>query len=372
MTIRGPLTEQEKIQIIENVDTFGRMWTLIGSLLDRNPDTIRSFYDSYLKHRTIFPARGRPRVNDFTLVNGIIGSIQAYPTQRLIDLAKDFDICESTAKKILNENNIKYFEKTPITPLTQAHKDDRVNFTGNFALKSYRDMPNIIFSDECLVETDLKGHGIWRVPGDYPDEAFYERSQHPTSVMIWGAIGPYGYQSELLKFDQRVNSFYYCSSLINNKIFLKLYYTFGRNWVWQEDNAPPHRSQFTKTVLKECVPSKLIWPARSPDLSPIEQIWQYMKKQISCYNFNSKDQLFFFLRRIWNSIPKQKIHNYYSSFLARCKVCHNIKGESLNGHWSQVKDLHNEYRTDLFYQQDPLTFQFIPLEIQRPHKNSKK
>ena len=102
MTIRGPLTEQEKIQIIENVDTFGRMWTLIGSLLDRNPDTIRSFYDSYLKHRTIFPARGRPRVNDFTLVNGIIGSIQAYPTQRLIDLAKDFDICESCYDKFVN------------------------------------------------------------------------------------------------------------------------------------------------------------------------------------------------------------------------------------------------------------------------------
>lgn len=76
-----------------------------------------------------------------------------------------------------------------------------------------------------------------------------------------------------------------------------------------------------------------------------------------------KRAAFFFLRRIWFSISKQKIHNYYSSFLARCIVCNQIGGNSLNGHWKQVKNQHDKYRTDLVFVQDQLTFQFRPFQI---------
>lgn len=86
-------------------------------------------------------------------------------------------------------------------------------------------MSNIIFSDECLVEVDTRGGVIWRKPGEFPDEAFYEKVQHPAQVMIWGARGPTGYQSDLLLFNQRVNS----QSLINNRIFFNLYQNFGFN-----------------------------------------------------------------------------------------------------------------------------------------------
>lgn len=144
---------------------------------------------------------------------------------------------------------------------------------------------------------------------------------------------------------------------------------FGFNWIWQEDNAPPHRSLFTKEVINKSVPNKISWPAKSPDLSPIEQVWDYMKSRISGYWFDSKEQLFF-LRRIWLAIPKQKIHNYYSSFLARCIVCNEIGVNSLNGHWRQVKIQHDKYRTDLMFVQDQLTFQIRPFEIPATIKNS--
>ena len=125
----------------------------------------------------------------------------------------------------------------------------------------------------------------------------------------------------------KVNSEYYCSSLINSRIFLNLFSNFGTNWVWQEDKAPPHRSHFTQSVLARCVPSKVIWPPRYTDLSPIEHVCGYMKKQITGFKFNSQEELFYCLRHIWNSIPKAIIHNFYSSFLARCVVCNEINGE---------------------------------------------
>lgn len=139
---------------------------------------------------------------------------------------------------------------------------------------------------------------LWKVPAS-------------TSVMVWGAIGPLGYKSELLWFDKSVNSEFYCTSLINNRIFFNLYRYFWNNWIWEEDNAPPHRSNFTQTVLKRCVPNKLTWPARSPDLSPIEQDWDYMKSQISGYTFTqvfTNDASFSLqICEIWVG-KKKKIH----------------------------------------------------------------
>ena len=77
---------------------------------------------------------------------------------------------------------------------------NRVAFSQYFLGKSCKDMPNIIFYDECLVEMVTKGCGNWRTPGDYPNGSFFEREQRPKSIMIWGEIGMHDYKSELLWF----------------------------------------------------------------------------------------------------------------------------------------------------------------------------
>ena len=117
MTISGALSEQVKIQIIQNVDIYGRSWSYIGNIMNRNPDAIRSFYNSYLEHKAISPKKERPAKSNSLIMDGVLGSFQAYP-QNLANLANDFEISTTTAKSILNTNSIKFFDKTPITPLT--------------------------------------------------------------------------------------------------------------------------------------------------------------------------------------------------------------------------------------------------------------
>ena len=112
--------------------------------------------------------------------------MMSFPTQNLQEVANDFEISISSTKNILNQQKIQYFEKMPIPPLTEAHKLERMKFTEYFINRRYEQMPHLIFSDESLVECDTKGGGIWRRPGDYPPESFYEKESHPTSVMIWG------------------------------------------------------------------------------------------------------------------------------------------------------------------------------------------
>ncbi|KAK8900221.1 hypothetical protein M9Y10_002544 [Tritrichomonas musculus] len=88
-----------------------------------------------------------------------------------------------------------------------------------------------------------------------------------------------------------------------------------------------------------------------------------MKNDISGIKFESKDQLFYSLNSSWDNIPAEKIHNIYSSFLARCIVCHNINGNSLSKHWKEVKAVHNQHRTNLCFSPDPFTGQIRPFEL---------
>ena len=75
----------------------------------------------------------------------------------------------------------------------------------------------------------------------------------------------------------------------------------------------------------------------------------YIKSRIAGVKFTTADQLFARLQTEWNNVPNEVIHNCYSSFLARCQVCVRIQGQNLNGHWGEVKKLHDIYRTRLQY-----------------------
>ena len=67
-------------------------------------------------------------------------------------------------------------------------------------------MPVIIFTNESMIEVDLEKGGIWRRSGEYPQGSFYEKTVHPLSCMVWGAIGPKGFRTHLIKVKDTLNA----------------------------------------------------------------------------------------------------------------------------------------------------------------------
>ncbi|GBO38397.1 hypothetical protein AVEN_224615-1 [Araneus ventricosus] len=90
--------------------------------------------------------------------------------------------------------------------------------------------------------------------------------------------------------------------------------------VFQQDNARPH----TAVVTQHALPSvdMLSWPARSPDLSPIEHVWDNIGQlqrypQPALIVLVLTDQV----KQAWNSIPQTDIRHLHDTMHARLHAC---------------------------------------------------
>ena len=68
--------------------------------------------------------------------------------------------------------------------------------------------------------------------------------------------------------------------------------------------------------MKQHVPNLIDWPPKSPDLSPIEQIWALIKNNLQGRSFANEDELFLAIQTEWNNIDPKVIHRFWESYWA--------------------------------------------------------
>ena len=130
-----------------------------------------------------------------------------------------------------------------------------------------------------------------------------------TSMMIWGAIRSEN-KSELLFLgdqDRRGPGFV---SFVYESPLARLY-ELECGLILIEDGAPVHRSSIAKEWRIEKGLEVLDWPAQSPDLNPIENLWMIMKRRVQAERsrvgrFSTMEDHKACLQKVWDEFqPKE-------------------------------------------------------------------
>ncbi|GFW47534.1 transposable element Tc1 transposase [Trichonephila clavipes] len=102
----------------------------------------------------------------------------------------------------------------------------------------------------------------------------------------------------------------------------------GDKFVFMDDNATCNRTLAVQNCLDSEGIQRLVWPARSHDLNPIENVWDALGRQVSGRNYPpiNKNTLIRTLTEKWNKLPQQLLDNVVQSMVRRVECCITLHG----------------------------------------------
>ncbi|GFU12415.1 transposable element Tc3 transposase [Trichonephila clavipes] len=102
----------------------------------------------------------------------------------------------------------------------------------------------------------------------------------------------------------------------------------GDKFVCTDDNATCHRTLAVQDCLDSDGIQRLVWPARSLDLNPIENVWDALGRQVAGRNYppTNKNTLIRALTEEWDKLPQQLLDNVVQSMVRRVECCITLHG----------------------------------------------
>ena len=188
---------------------------------------------------------------------------------------------------------------------------------------------NHMFSDESrflLERQDGRKRVFRRVNERFAPQCLSQaRAFGGGSVMVWGGITAAG-KTPLVTVRGNLTAHRYVDEILRPHVVAAIQ---NQGQTFMHDNAPAHRARLTTQFLHENnVPVLQPWPAYSPDLNPIEHLWDLLDRGIRRRQNQPQTllQLERALHEEWNNIPQQTVQRFIESMRRRCQAVINARG----------------------------------------------
>lgn len=237
-------------------------------------------------------------------------------------------ISANTVRRRLAENGIKARRPYNGLKLTRRHRRNRAQWARNHVRWTRNQWNTVVFSDESryLLERVDGRQWVYRRRGErYADACVTEVDRYGGgSVMVWGAIS-FHHRSRLVVVPGNLNGVRYRDEILA-PVVVPLMNINRRLTLFQQDNARCHTARVCTTYLQQQRVNVLPWPAKSPDLSPIEHLWDLLDRRVRRRSPSTLPQLENFLQQEWNAIPQIEIQRLIQSMRRRCMAVRDANG----------------------------------------------
>ncbi|GFV76097.1 transposable element Tcb2 transposase [Trichonephila clavipes] len=228
------------------------------------------------------------------------------------------------------------FARRPVrcVPLTPAYRRRRSLWCQEHRNWRDNEWGRVLFTDESRFSSSSDSHRIliWRERGsrNHPSNIIERDRYGGRGVLVWGGI-MLGSRTDLHIFDAgSVNGTRYCNEILLP--YVRLFRgTMGLQFLFMDDNAPCHRTVAAEQLLESEDIERMDWPARSPDLNPIDHVWDFLGRRLAARTLPPVTirELRLALQDEWAAMPQQLIDTLILSMGRRCETCLAVRGDHI-------------------------------------------
>lgn len=267
----------------------------------------------------------------------MLREIKVNPKQTVVELNKKLCrfsgtvVTDSAVRKNLKSNGYSSCIARCKPLLSEINIKKRLEFAKKYRYESIEFWKKVIFIDEIkfnIYHSDGKQQRVWRKQ----NEALKRKNIAPSvkhgggNVMVWGAVGYHGVVN--MEFIQEtMNQHIYINILKRNLAESARKNQCERDFYFYQDNDPKHKAWNTKMWLLYNCPHVIETPPQSPDLSPIEHLWEHLDRKVRInQTVSNKSTLMNAISTEWERIDPDVTMKLVESMPRRLEAVIKAKG----------------------------------------------
>lgn len=329
----------EKRQLIVNQCKKGKTSKEIADNLEVPLSTVNRILLLHKRTGDITPkvSPGRKRILTHRGERELLLTMRREPTTRpstlvhSISLPKGTSISDRTVRRTLGRLGLRAARMKRKPGLTAAQRSARLKWALEYAKKPATFWDSVIFSDESSFHTHeaMRGRFVWR----FAKEELAPPMVQPVAkfgghkLQVWGCVTSKGV-GWACSLPEGIDGATYKNILKEELQWtIDLYFPGFKGVLFQQDGAGPHRAKVVNDFFKRQKYPVLPWPAHSPDLSPIENLWPDLKKRLEVkHGVIAKAKLWEVVDAEWENTSKELCANLFQSMPDRLAAVIKARG----------------------------------------------